>query len=114
MPGFLYLLDMQLIHISEVLTAIRESEEPFDIAYCTYDESRKTGGDRIELKGVLSSRMQAQAKKRGFANPEPTQGIQKRQNHYHNATRNLLLPNGKYKKVHIYLIEFFNGKQMYY
>ena len=100
--------------MSEVLKAIRESEEPFDISFCTLDEGRKKGGERIELKGVLSSRMLDKARRKGFAEPEPAQGIEKKQNHYQHATRNLLLPNGHYKKVHIYLIEFFNGKQMYY
>ena len=104
----------ELIHMEEVLKAIRESEEPFDITFCTLDEGRKTGGERIELKGVLSSRMLEKARKRGFHEPDPGQGKEKRQNHYANATRNLLLPNGHYKKVHIFLIEFFNGKQMYY
>lgn len=107
-------MQYELIHLSEVLKTIRDSQEPFDITFCTCDKSRGTGGDRETLKGVVSSRMAYKAKTLGFREPDPSKGNVKRQNHYANATRNLLLPNGRHRKVHIFLIEFFNGKQVYY
>jgi len=103
---------MELIPLSEVLKQMERTDAkgkpvPFDIAVCTYDRFRKKGGERLELKQVVVYRQKHVKKTPSDKTKIP--------NHYENGTRNLLiLSSGQIRKIHIRLIEKFNGKIVYY
>lgn len=86
----------------------------FDIKFVTLDLKRDTGGRIDELKGVRK----CVGKKNGkvIYGREPSNGSfsGKDPDHWKNATRNLLLPNGQMRKIHIRLIIGFNGKKVCY
>ncbi len=77
---------------------------PFDLSFVTCDLQRGTGG---KLKTVKRARLDTRKKEStGNGNGKATQ------NHYQNATRNILAPNGDHVKVHIYLTTRINGKSI--
>lgn len=104
----------QLIHLSDALSEIKKTEEPFDLTFVTCDKGRGTGGEVETLKGVLYSAKAFKAHALGFTQPDTPAGFIKRQNHREHATINLLLPNGKFRKVHVRLILKLNSKQVIY
>ena len=77
---------------------------PFDLSFVTCDLQRGTGG---KLKTIKRARLESRgAKIEAKGKKQPTQ------NHYRNATRNILAPNGDHVKVHIYLTTRINGKSI--
>ena len=97
---------METIKLNDALKEMN-SGEPFDLRCVTMDESRKTGGDFLEITGGRILKKDIKSKKNTTHNSSI-----KRQNHYKNATRNILLENGEFKKIHIWLITNFNGQQV--
>lgn len=97
---------METIKLNEALTEM-QSGEPFDLRCVTFDESRKTGGEFLAIVGGRIFKKETKAKKL----PTRNSSI-KRQNHYRNATRNVLLETGDFEKIHIWLITNFNGQQV--
>jgi hypothetical protein len=88
---------------------------PFDIKFVSSDRKRGTGGDIIEIKGARKCYGTTDG---GLVSDTPNRsgsgkpGETKNPNHFVNQTRNLLLPNGQIRKVHIRLIIAFNGKKV--
>jgi hypothetical protein len=106
----------RIITLKEVLTTMERCDHkgkpiPFDLTCITADRVRKTGGDILELKSASLTRKNKKLPRyvREIGIPK-----KKRQNHWHNQTRNILLPNGQVRKVHIRLIVMFNGNPVVY
>jgi len=101
---------MELITLKEALNTIHSGEK-FSISFVTADRSRKSGGEIREYEDcVLSSIKDDKFRTSSRHNENPF--IIKRQNHYAHATRNILLPNGKIRKIHIWLITRINGNKV--
>jgi hypothetical protein len=106
---------MNIIWLSDALREIMFSKNPFSICYVTCDVGRKKGGDLIQLENVMLSFHQDKLEDLGFELPSaPVTEFQKKPEHYGNATRNVILPNGMIRKFHIRLLLTYNGKKVYY
>ncbi|QCR23077.1 hypothetical protein [Pontibacter sp. SGAir0037] len=103
-----------VIRLTEVLQHMQAGLTPFDIAYVTLDQRRKTGGEiKRYTQCLLSGIKQKKGKATTGANPKPeSTSWAKNPNHFDNATRNLTLPNGQKRKLHIWLITEFNGMKV--
>ena len=87
---------------------------PFSIQFCTASKKRRTGGELIDLPQAVLSWNQKKGASKSEPLPEGKTAIEsaKKPNHYRNRTRNLVLPNGEMRKVHISLITRFNGHEV--
>lgn len=100
---------VETITLKEVL-AFMDTGAPFSIAFVTYDEKRKTGGEWIEVKRAEKYVPFTRAEQERLDKAQPKVGIFKNPHHYENSTRNIQIPNGEIRKVAIRLIRRFNGK----
>lgn len=107
-----------MITLKEVLEKMDERDAkgnpiPFDIVFCTYSRQQKKGGERITITNAVKV---ASAKKNQPIVDRRTAAIQapsKNPHHYKNQTRNIMvLASQQIRKVHIRLIEKFNGQQV--
>ncbi len=109
----------QYIRLSEVLDQMEQLDEfgmpvKFQIKFVTADRKRGTGGEIIEIKdgrkcvGKRKGKVVFDMRKTVSAAPR----IPKDPHHWVNSTRNILLPNGLIRTVHIRLIIEFNGKKV--
>jgi hypothetical protein len=102
----------------QMMAAMAAAIKPFSLRYVKLNEQKGTGGELVALSGQLLS-------SKGLAEPAPTIGpkpedveeleawVRRNPNHYENMTRNLKSAvNGRYTKVHIYLITEFEGKKV--
>lgn len=105
-----------MIHISQVLKEIETfdkiTKEPktFSCTVITCDLDRDTGGEILTLHNVRLNKISKAAKVKKENKTE--EDISILPNERKNATRNLLLPNGQVRKIHIYLIIKFNGQEV--
>ena len=88
----------------------------FHIRFVTADRIRRAGGEIIEIpsgrkcvgnrngKSVFDTRQKADENTRTSRQP----------NHWVNSTRNIILPNGGIRKVHIRLIIEFNSQKVFF
>ncbi len=111
------------IRLGEVLTQMDQigpdgKPSKFQIRFVTADRSLGTGGDIIEISNgrkcvglnkVGSPVFDLRSKK-----PSTESRIKKDPHHWVNSTRNILLENGKIRKVHIRLIIEFNKQKVCY
>ncbi len=105
---------MNIIHLNDALAEMKKPV-PFSIAYVTCDQMRNSGGEIMKLDNVMLSHNQHKAEDFNFAAPDFGNPDKPRKpRHYENATRNLILPNGKIRKFHIRLVLQFNGKKVFY
>lgn len=86
----------------------RNNPVPFSVQFVTADLSKKTGGEIIDLKGVVLPWAQKKKNKSTSQEPRNANSQGKKPGHYKNRTRNFLLPNGEIRKAHISLITKFN------
>ncbi|UZR95937.1 hypothetical protein [Chondrinema litorale] len=105
---------MNLITLKKVLKEMERVDEkkrpvPFSICFVTADRIRKTGGKVIELPQVTLTKYDKDLPR--YARNSPGK---RKANHWHNATRNILLPNGQIRKLHIRLIVRFNQQTVIY
>jgi hypothetical protein len=113
-------MNSQYIRLSEVLELMDQVDSSginasFDIKFVTFNKKFETGGEIIEVKG--GRKCLTEAKKDGkiiFGIESKGANIlqSKKPDHYIQATRNILLPNGEIRKIHIRLIIEFNGKKV--
>jgi len=105
---------MKIIHLREVLEEMKKPK-PFSVTFVTCDQERKTGGEIIKLENVILSSNEKYIGRLGFEEPSSnvTQ-FSKNPSHYEHATRNVLLPNGMRRKLHIRLLLEFNGQKVFY
>lgn len=85
---------------------------PFSLKFVTADRKRKTGGEIIEVKDAIK----CIGKKNGMViyDGNTLSRKEKAPSHYENATRNIALPNGSIRKIHIRLIIEFNAQKVIY
>jgi len=89
----------------------------FQLKFVTANRLEKTGGEIIELKDACKCSVRTKNGKEIFAakkNFLADERITKDPNHWVNSTRNILLPNGQKRKLHIRLIIEFNNKKVCY
>jgi hypothetical protein len=97
----------ETIGLKDMLSHL-DSGQPFQsLEFVTLNKAKDTGGEWIKLEGAR--------KHQTFSKPsttihQPSTVVHKNPQHYSNSTRNILLPNGEIRKVHIRLIRRFNGK----
>jgi len=107
-----------MITLKEVLELMDKRDEngnpiPFSITFCTYSRQKKLGGERISIdkavKVIGKRNEKTIVDKRTLA----TQAPYKNPNHYRNHTRNIMIISSQQiRKIHIRLIEKFNGQQV--
>lgn len=103
---------MNVCNLSEALQIIH-SGDPFSLKWVTADKQRNRGGEIIEIQGARLSSLKnykpvAKREQKGVDGMK----ISKDPHHWINGTRNILLSNGKIRKVHIQLILEINGKKV--
>lgn len=105
------------------LKAVLEKMEEFDhegkpiafnLKFVTCDRKRGTGGEIIEIVGGRKCVGVRNGKVVYDKRKIEVQGPTKDPRHWVNATRNIVLPNGGIRKVHIRLIIEFNGQKVCY
>jgi hypothetical protein len=105
---------MKIIHLKEVLDEMKKPR-PFSVSFVTCDQERKTGGELIKLDRVILSSNEKYVGRLDFQRPSPNlTDFSKNPNHYEHTTRNVLLPNGMRRKLHIRLLLEFNGQKVFY
>jgi hypothetical protein len=87
----------------------------FQIVFVTADRKRGTGGEFINIPQA-SVCVGFRAGKVVTDKRYPTTPVasHKNPNHWANSTRNLLLPNGGIRTIHIRLITEFNNQKVYF
>lgn len=104
---------MSHITLSDALQQMMNGRK-FNLTVCTYDEKKKSGGERIEYKNArLQSGRKPIVKDNATAAllmSDQEKIITKNPHHKINCTRNIVLPSGSIRKIHIRLIEKFNNK----
>ncbi len=89
----------------------------FQISFVTADRKKKTGGEIIEVKGARKCVVGNRNGKPVFDTREKAGAsgrITRPPNHWANSTRNIILPNGGIRTVHIRLIIEFNNKKVFF
>ena len=107
-----------IITLKQLLAHMEAAVEPFALRYVKYNEQKGTGGELVPISGqLLSGKGKAEAAP--LVGPGPEAGdeleawVRRNPNHRENMTRNLVSAvNGRYTKVHIYLITEFEGKRV--
>lgn len=105
-----------MISLKQVLSDIEQfdpfTKEPktFSCTVITCDIERDTGGEILTLHKVRLHKISKKAIKERENKTEESISILP--NEMKNATRNLLLPNGQTRKIHIHLIIKFNGQEV--
>ena len=111
------------IRLSDVLKQMDQfgpdgKPSKFQIRFVTADRSLGTGGDIIELsngrKCVGLNKQGSPVFDLRTKSPSIDSRIKKDPRHWVNSTRNILLENGKIRKVHIRLIIEFNKQKVCY
>jgi len=110
---------IRLWDVLEIMDSFDGQEKPvrFQLKFVTANRSEKTGGEIIELKDACKCSVRTIKGKEIFATKKlfPVDDrITKDPNHWVNSTRNILLPNGQKRKLHIRLIIEFNNKKVCY
>lgn len=85
-----------------------DSGAPCSLAIVTDDQNRGTGGEWIEIPEARKHNWLSKKEKAQLAKAQPKSEIIKDPNHYENATRNIILPNGEVRKIAIRLIRRFS------
>ncbi|MCA8830179.1 hypothetical protein [Hymenobacter pini] len=115
----------KLILLKQVLEQMQTAKEPFSLRFVKLNEGKQEGGEVVFYDAVrLSSRAQPE----GGASAVEGEGASERAddmhqktaakgtrapNHSDHMTRNLVnTRNGRFLKVHIYLLLEFNGKKV--
>ena len=110
---------IRLWDVLEIMDSFDGQGKPvrFQLKFVTANRSEKTGGEIIELKDACKCSVRTKKGKEIFAakkNFPVDDRITKDPNHWVNSTRNILLPNGQKRKLHIRLIIEFNNKKVCY
>ncbi len=103
----------------EIMDSVDNEGKPvhFQLKYVTANRTTGEGGEMIEL--IDACKCSVRTKKGGEVFPQrknfpvPDKSA-KDPRHWVNSTRNILLPNGQKRKLHIRLIIEFNHKKVCY
>jgi hypothetical protein len=110
---------IRLWDVLEIMDSFDGQGSParFQIKFVTANRLTNEGGDIIELKDVCKCSVRTKKGEEVFAQrknfPMPDK-LAKDPRHWVNSTRNILLPNGQKRKLHIRLIIEFNHKKVCY
>ena len=116
-------MNSQYIRLGQALEVMDQVDEngkavPFQIKFVTANRGLLTGGEIVELKHAWKCVGKRNGKpvfdQRKKSSLGSNDQIPKDPRHWVNSTRNLLLPNGQIRKVHIRLIIEFNDKKVCY
>jgi hypothetical protein len=99
----------ETITLKEVL-AWMDGGMPFDFAVVTCDLQKNTGGEWLEVKNARKQKMLTTSQQKQLSKSQPKSSVIRNPNHFDNSTRNLILQNGEFMKVHIRLMRRFNNK----
>lgn len=115
-------MKVQYIRLSEVLDQMEQLDEAgmpvkFQIKFVTADRKRGTGGEIIEIKDGRKCVGKRKGKvvfdmRKTVSTVSTAPRIPRDPHHWVNSTRNIILPNGLIRTVHIRLIIEFNGKKV--
>lgn len=89
----------------------------FQVKFVTANRDHGTGGEIIEIKDGRKCSGKTKSGEPIFqkAKTVPVKdSVSRNPNHWVNSTRNILLPNGQIRKVHIRLIIEFNHQKVCY
>jgi hypothetical protein len=110
---------MSTVSFSECLEIINLKDKkgnsfPFDADVYTYNKNSKKGGVLKHYKSVKLLAWEKQERTlQGLTKSASTEvRATKNPNHFQNRTRNIELPNGEIKKIHLRLIDSINGKKV--
>jgi hypothetical protein len=115
-------MNSQYIRLWDALE-IMESMDPhgkpvrFQLKYVTANRTTGEGGDIIELTDACKCSIRTKKGKEVFPfkkNVSACEKLPKDPRHWVNSTRNILLPNGQKRKLHIRLIIEFNNQKVCY
>ncbi len=109
---------IQLSNALDLMDRLDDDGKPerFHVKFVTADRIRRSGGEIIEIpsgrkcvgnrngKTVFDSRQKA----------DHNSSISRQPNHWVNSTRNIILPNGGIRKIHIRLIIEFNNQKVFF
>ncbi len=103
----------------DIMDSVDQHDRParFQIKFVTADRTTKEGGEIIELKDACKCSVRTRKGKEIFPQRRcfPVHDrMAKDPHHWSNSTRNVLLPNGQKRKLHIRLIIEFNNKKVCY
>jgi hypothetical protein len=96
------------ITLKEVLQMM-DNGHRFSISFITADKHKKKGGEWITIADAFKGHERTPQQKISAAASQPKTALLKHPHHFENSTRNIHLPNGEVRKVHIRLIRRFNG-----
>lgn len=100
---------METVTLKEVLQWM-DGGQPFSLMAITCNKKLKTGGEELFIKQAWKHNPLKASERQAIAKAQPESSLRKNPNHFKNSTRNLRLPNGDIREVHIRLIRQFNGK----
>jgi hypothetical protein len=95
----------------------RQKPVKFQMKFVTANRQNGTGGEIIEVKGARKCSGKTKEGRPIFSFPKNSADRDKAARdprHWTHSTRNILLPNGQIRKVHIRLITEFNNKKVCY
>lgn len=87
-----------------------DSGEPFSLLCITCNRTKKTGGEELFFAEARKHNAVSPLERKQIARAQPKTALIKDPRHFENSTRNLILPNGQIREVHIRLIRQFNGQ----
>jgi len=110
---------IRLWDVLEIMDSMDAYGNPvrFQVRYVTANRITKEGGEIIELKDACKCSVKTRKGEEVFPEKRHFQAIEKVSKdprHWSNSTRNILLPNGQKRKLHIRLIIEFNHKRVCY
>lgn len=110
---------IRLWDVLEIMDSVDAEGRPvrFQVKYITANRTTKEGGNIIELKDACKCSIRTKKGEEVFAHRKNfpiTEKAARDPRHWDNATRNILLPNGQKRKLHIRLIIEFNNKKVCY
>lgn len=101
--------------LTEIIKEMHRKDEdgkpvPFSLTFVTADKNKRTGGEVVDIAAAILTWGDDKAMRKAL-NEESVSADkkEKKPNHWKHRTRNLLLPNGQIRKVHLSLITKFNG-----
>ena len=103
----------------EIMDSVDQHGRParFQVKFVTADRTKKEGGEIIELKDASKCPVRTKNGHEIYPqrkNAPHLERITRNPNHWENSTRNIRLPNGQKRKLHIRLIIEFNNKKVCY
>lgn len=110
---------MSTVSFSECLKIINKKDKlgnsfPFDADVYTYNKNSKKGGVLKSYQNVKLLAWEKQERTLQGLTKQATAEVKttRNPNHFQNRTRNIELPNGDIRKIHLRLIDSINGQKV--